>query len=299
MSDIKLLTYNIWWYCMTGKGNKAGSGCIDGIAETIENNGPYDFINLQEASNDIKLQADAPLLKSMGRKHAKGGAEHITTYYDKNKYTLHTTGVYSGDLDGGGHPYLFLAFKEGIVLLNVHPGHVGWTNAHSQIENAMAKHGLENKYPGYRYIMSGDFNTNISFTYVTFGSIKMYVGKQLKTCCIPASNSGAPVTQSGLADYSPYSYYFDHVLDSAAPPVETEIPDIVRPASDHAPILATLVPLPPHSSPSPSPHSSVSPPPLPPMSPSGTSYNELFKYSLISGGILLILVVIIIILIKG
>jgi len=233
MSNIKLLTYNVWWYCTSGK---KGPACPIGVAKTIQNNGPYDFINLQEASSYADLHDHAPLLESMEHVAIKE-KEQLVTYYDGSKYTLKNQ--FSGDLDGNGHPYLVLVFNEGIVLLNVHPGHGGYQNTMKQIESIFTKHQLHTLYPNHRFIMSGDFNTPMRDNSYVFDSVNMYISDQLESCCIPDMNSGPAVTDQDIKDFPPYSKKYDHIFDTHSKPTNY-IPQIVRPAADHAPVVGLL-----------------------------------------------------------
>jgi endonuclease/exonuclease/phosphatase family metal-dependent hydrolase len=111
--------------------------CQNNVASLINNNGPYDFVGLQEASrwSDIQKSCRETLAKMTPLYHISG-REEMVLFYDQNKYGL------LKDMKGEfheGRPFMIGFFgiinsSQTICVMNLHPGH---GNEITQLENLL------------------------------------------------------------------------------------------------------------------------------------------------------------------
>ena len=90
------------------------------MIDVIDNNGPYDFICLQEVSNSDEIIKESKILSSMNYNIHQSDSEQIGTFWNK-KYHL----VKNRNSEfRPGRPYQVLIFEENICLINLHMPHV-------------------------------------------------------------------------------------------------------------------------------------------------------------------------------
>ena len=250
IKDLKVLTYNISWESMTGKrGWPLGPKelCQQNVANVINNNGPYDFVGLQEASNWDKVRDFSPVLLNMKRaaikiqpnkekveyvelvsfwnpqykensdKRIYGDFRSLARKAIKDRAGFNFPGV---DRYGGGRPYLILFFDDiKTVFINAHFPH----QDQQELLNLLI-HTYLHQYKNYLIIIAADCNTNFNKNIMIDG-IKFTVGNTSKnSCCL----------ENG------YTKAYDHVIANNNNDIDTVIPPIISPASDHYPIIATI-----------------------------------------------------------
>lgn len=215
--------------------------CIKNVAEVIDNNGPYDFVFLQEASNYKKIIEISDILKTMHFFEHKSGNEEMVIFWNK-KYHLNPSLAFIGEFSKG-RPFQVASFtieknnkySYTLIVINIHAEHL---NLHvltkklnkmlQNIRNSkpFKENNLHDMSSSNRYIIAGDFNTILNTTVVLDNIMFYNTDKILLTCCGPK-----------------YKYSFDHIIDSKAPPSETFSPTVNSPASDHLPIISILEPI--------------------------------------------------------
>ena len=272
---INILSYNISWESMTGsvsdwtlcsnntnKNNpKHYSVCVSNIANVINNNinnnndnyNSLDFITLQEATNYDKLIEQSPVLKKMKYETNMSVLDTIITFWNPNYTLLYTI---KGEFEKG-RPWMATLFTNGICVINVHMGHYTKDIKYYKLEVLLfsIKDHIMKKGDSKivkRYIISGDFNYNIKefgkkentnkikiknktnnnynnskinnkYSLFINGTKFYYHSKHILTCCIKRST------------------HYDHVIDTLNAPVNIQIPKVNYMASDHKPIIVTLV----------------------------------------------------------
>ena len=274
---INILSYNISWESMTGSvsdwtlcsnntnknHHKHYSVCVSNIANVINNNNnnddnnnndnSLDFITLQEATNYDKLIEQSPVLKKMKYETHMSRLDTIVTFWKGNYKLLYTI---KGEFEKG-RPWIATLFTNGICVINVHMGHSTKDIKYYKLEVLLfsIKDYIMKKGDSKivkRYIISGDFNYNIkefgkkennnkiknkSKTNNNYNNSKInnkyslfingtkfyYHSKHILTCCIKRST------------------HYDHVIDTLNAPVNIQIPKVNYMASDHKPIIVTLV----------------------------------------------------------
>jgi len=245
-NNIKILSYNISWESTSGKKSlwplcsnntnpnnpKHYTVCIMNISKVINDN-PVDFITLQEASDYKKLINEAPILKTMNHITHSSGLDFMVTFWNK-KYKLQKT--VKGEFEKG-RPWMACFFTNGICLINVHFGHYDQHGELNMITNMLEKIMSSGVICGKvkRVIISGDFNYNIKDLGEKKGMLDIHIPnndlrlnlhfheKHILTCCVNRRR------------------HYDHVLDSKSTPIDIQIPDVNYMASDHKPIIVTLV----------------------------------------------------------
>ena len=245
-NKIKILSYNISWESTSGKKTswplcsnntnpnnpKHYTVCVMNISKVITDN-PVDFITLQEASDYKKLVNEAPVLKTMYHITHSSGLDFMVTFWNK-KYKLQKT--VKGEFEKG-RPWMACLFTNGICLINVHFGHYDQQGEISMIttmlEKVISSTVIGNKVK--RVIISGDFNYNIKDLGEKKGMLDIQIPnndlglklhfheKHILTCCVSRRR------------------HYDHVLDSKSSPLDIQIPTVNYMASDHKPIIVTLV----------------------------------------------------------
>lgn len=129
--QMKVLSYNISWEAMSGKGSFGGkcgqiypNTCNRNVAQFIENTGPYDFIGLQEATNWNEIRKMSLKLQQMSYVYNKP-MEEMVTFYD-NKYILDDgINIINSFMSDPGRPFTMIFFKQKLCVINVHPNHQG------------------------------------------------------------------------------------------------------------------------------------------------------------------------------
>lgn len=242
-SGIKILTYNVSWQSTSGKqsgwalcnnaidetNDRHFTKCIQNMVKFIDDNGPYDFVCLQEITNlDIFIK-ESTVLPKMSYDAHKSGPEEIVTFWDA-KYHLSETK--NGEFKPG-RPYQILIFQEKICLINIHLPH---TNKFRIKQNlGLMFDDLDTQLEGYRFIIAGDFNYAINHGDKRIGFLpKLHIHNTsfyidpsyILTCCVPP--------------FEKLKLQFDHVIDSFAMPGSINSPSMGYPASDHLPIIAIL-----------------------------------------------------------
>jgi len=239
---MKILTYNVSWQSMTGKSSnwklcnsqnpddpKYYGNCIYNIAKMIDENGPYDFILLQEATNYQKLIEISPTLQQMDFEYHKSNHDIIITFWD-HRYQLMEN--LKGEFQPG-RPWQCLQFVGNISIINVHLGHYNRHGFVNKLKKMVCQ--ISEKLKNSRVIMGGDFNYFLNDPKNGFGhrleleNINFYVGKQiLLSCCMPP--------------FDKLKLQFDHILDSLSEPIKIVTPPVNKLSSDHIPIIAFLLP---------------------------------------------------------
>lgn len=228
--------------------------CKENITRFIEENKPYDFILLQEASkyDDIINSVDF-LRDNMTYYHSNIGLEDMVTLWDKGKYEINDKyHIKHGNLNKLGHPYQIIPFKQKILLMNVHAPHEKEKNL-DFVMNALFDYLQEHeKYINYRIIIGGDFNYDIKTQSFSINNKKIIKvkrteekrkfytsNKDIITCCPTGEKNNTP------SQWNCRSHY-DHVMDTYESPRLDVNPDKIwseyHPSSDHIPVIAYLKP---------------------------------------------------------
>ena len=247
-NNIKILSYNISWESTSGKKTswplcsnntnpnnpKHYTVCIMNISKVITDN-PVDFITLQEASDYKKLMNEAQVLKTMNHITHSSGLDFMVTFWNK-KYKLQKT--VKGEFETG-RPWMACLFTNGICLINVHFGHYDQQGEISMITTMLEKVISSISNSVKRVIISGDFNYNIKDLW------KNNLGKKnMLDIPIPNNNLGLKLhfhEKHILTCCVARRRHYDHVLDSKSSPLDIQIPNVNYMASDHKPIIVTLV----------------------------------------------------------
>lgn len=242
---MKVLSYNISWESMSGakrewtlcsnntdpKHPKHSSVCVSNIAQVIIDN-PVDFITLQEATDYQKLIDVCSCLKKMDYKMHKSGLDVVITFWNR-KYKIIAS--IEGEFEKG-RPWMAILFSNGLCLVNVHFGHYDSEDEYKKLENMIKTitsriHSSKNTNINVikRFIIAGDFNYDIK----DFGDKKGIINldghrfyhhlKHMLTCCVSRRR------------------HYDHVIDTLHTPLDITIPEVAFMASDHKPIMATLM----------------------------------------------------------
>jgi len=233
--SINIIAYNISWESMTGKrpewalcSNNTDANHprhhsvkIGNVASVMEYNSA-DFILLQEAESHPHLIKQSPRLARMKYELHESSKDKMITFWDK-KYKLKQ--VLRGEFEPG-RPWMAILYENGFCVVNVHFGHYSRDEEINKL-NQLVKE-IKGKINYKRLIIGGDFNYDIkklgdSGKMILDGTTFYYHPKNLLTCCINRRVQN------------------DHVIDTQAPLLDIKIPRVEYMASDHKPILATLV----------------------------------------------------------
>ena len=124
-----------------------------------------------------------------------------------------------------GRPYTIVHFDGGLHLINLHAGH-GYELEY--FEDTLTRTLKPSMSPGDSVIVAGDFNRDVHA--LRLGTTRVVCGarRPLKTCC----------TQKARAKYT---IPCDHILSNLPFHKKTQRRRATFPASDHAPIAATLL----------------------------------------------------------
>jgi len=274
-SPIKILTYNVWHDAMMG--NK-GKDRRNNILNVIKARSTYDFIALQEATRTDPTYNNIPELKDMGYINHHYELEQMTTFYNKNRYTLTQKFLWGFE---DGRPFQVLVFSnQKLVFINVHPGHIennnenyifngdtkknarnkGLTYALENVYDATEKQSFWNRtsrkpepiYPdfpvkvdidlsNYRFIIAGDFNYNINNLHIPYKKKHIIVNNVQKDDD-RINTCCNPTNNKQIVRKDKY----DHILDSEQNSLvkyniaETPNIDLFNQASDHLPIEVEL-----------------------------------------------------------
>jgi endonuclease/exonuclease/phosphatase family metal-dependent hydrolase len=139
--DINVLSYNVSWGSMSENphnrsaaemakycqklGNKT---CLKNVVKIIDENGPYDFIALQECAGWQDMIRHSALLPLMGYVHHKTPSRiELITFYNKDKYMV--IAIKQGFILNDGRPYhiIFLIHKISntfYIVINMHNEHI-------------------------------------------------------------------------------------------------------------------------------------------------------------------------------
>ena len=266
---INILSYNISWESMTGSVSdwtlcsnnsnknhpKHYSVCVTNIANVINNNDSYnslDFITLQEATNYDKLIEQSPVLKKMHYEIHMSELDTIITFWKPNYKLLYTI---KGEFEKG-RPWMATVFTNGICLINVHMGHYTKEIEYYKLEVLLftVKEYIMKKGDSKivkRYIISGDFNYNIKEFGKKENNNKIKINNKSKTNNNSKTNNKYSLFINGTKFYYHSKHiltccikrrtHFDHVIDTLDNPVDIQIPNVNYMASDHKPIIVTLV----------------------------------------------------------
>jgi len=232
---MRIFTYNVSWQSMIGRSNwklcnstnptdeKYFMKCIQNVSKVIDENKPYDFVLLQEASNYKKIIAESEYLKQMSFRVHNSGPEEMIMFWDHNKYHLDSELVLEGEFVKG-RPYQVLTFNTNLTVINIHAEHQRVPILIKKLNRLMNKLVELFPNPSHRFIIGGDFNNNIG-NILRLGSITFHNNPEyILTCCGPSN----------------FKFSFDHVIDSVAPPIKIFSPIVDKLASDHLPIIAIL-----------------------------------------------------------
>ena len=141
-SQIKILSWNVCWGCMTeNTGDMTASGlaghCIKrGNMTCLKNASAYiseeninkniDFVCLQEASKYQNIRQETMCLQNMGLVSYRDGLADIATFYNSRRFKINYLKV--GNLKESGRPYIIhfmydMQTNKHIVLVNLHAPH--------------------------------------------------------------------------------------------------------------------------------------------------------------------------------
>jgi len=173
--SFKVVTYNLYWWCMSGKNNAPGKSCpqyandkgFHMIWDKMKQYGPFDLVGFQECDDASKMFNGV----GYGQTHAwKQGPSDIGMGYDKTKFDplgdFNSTQI---EVDQWGPRYIAwirLKQKDGganIFFANTHgplPGpHGSMDGPHGHL---VAEHYIkavaDNIQPGDAMVVTGDFN---------------------------------------------------------------------------------------------------------------------------------------------
>jgi hypothetical protein len=218
--------------------------CLKNVATFIDNNGPYDFVGLQEATNWMIIQQISTVLNNMNAVFHKPGKEDIVTFYEKKYQLDDTDATISCQMENSGRPILILFFKQKICVINIHAGHKNDIfNFDKYLSAALNSptylssiQTFLNKLKTYNIIMLGDFNHKLfgltSFnilhapTFNIRGGINLYGINKQKSCC-----------DNSMMGYS-INMVSDHILSTYTN--NNSIVYNVPFASDHMPIISNI-----------------------------------------------------------
>jgi hypothetical protein len=237
---MKILTYNLSWESMTGQQKdwiycnndstksspKFFEKCINNMVTMIDNNAPYDFVALQEASNyKLLLEKSNYLEENMDYRVGKSGRENIITFWDPTKYKLIKS------INGSfqvGRPWTILIFQNGLCFINLHAGHYHFFVLMQKLASLITIIKNHIDINTYRIIMAGDFNNiiNENYTKLMLARKKFFVNeRRINTIKKFKAEDGIQ---------------FDHVIDTKKRPIEVYSPKVANMASDHLPIITIL-----------------------------------------------------------
>lgn len=250
-TKIQVLTYNISWESMTGKpgwglcpANGPPDLCQLNVANVINNSAPLDLVALQEATNWDKIVALSPELQKMSYAKALTGKAEVISFWNKQKFKENGSKRISSNFNElrrefinsakintnlsnnnyGDRPFMILFFdNQKTIFVNAHFSHDDQPELIKLLE-----YKYFNSYPDYRVIIAADFNTNFNKLLTPYQR-KYTVGNTSKnTCC--------DQTRGQNTHFRPY----DHVLADRVTQIDTYIPPVTYPASDHLPLVATV-----------------------------------------------------------
>jgi hypothetical protein len=256
--SIKVLTYNISWESMTGKPGwrlcpemAAPQVCQKNVANVIDNHGPFHLIGLQEATEWKKLIKMSSILKNMSYAVAKVGAAEIASFWNNtlfnensskrvqsnfkdlraefyqgsqspNKHQANLGRVHLSTNHYGDRPILILFFDDQkIVFINAHFPH---DDQYELIK--LLEYKYLSNYGDYRIIITADFNTNFRKNILPFKRNYIVGNTSKPTCCVPP--------------FSNHSLVYDHVIATSINKIDTYVPTVNNPSSDHLPVVATV-----------------------------------------------------------
>jgi len=251
--SIKVLSYNVYYRSMENTPNECKPNiCTDNIIKVINTiSNRYDFIALQEPSNIEVLDKYCPALKNMTKhvsKSLSGKIDLIVTYYDKNRWHEIFNGTANMSTDQDQRNMHIFIFSEEVIFINVHCAHyhtnlasmqTGINNTITKILNTYTGPNINQIFQNYRIIIAGDFNDDVKAMSnpfnITFNGIvrPLHLNPHyLDTCCILGN----------LKTDDMWHQHADNILDSRGQPSNIRIPSWTKPASDHAPVYAELLP---------------------------------------------------------
>ncbi|MEX0595255.1 MAG: hypothetical protein WD512_02065 [Candidatus Paceibacterota bacterium] len=252
---IHVLTYNISWESMTGKSGWAlcptmatPQVCQNNVANIIDSAGSFHLIGLQEAAEWKKLIDMSSTLKGMSYAVAKVGVAEVASFWNSSIFNENSSKRIQSSFDElradffrdphdkqkhvgrirlstdhyGDRPILILFFDDQkLVFINAHFPH----NDQYELITLLEYKYLSN-YRDYHTIIAADFNTNFPKKITPFKNNYMVGNTSKPTCCIPPRSNHALV--------------YDHVLATTIYQIDTYIPSVTNPASDHLPVVAFI-----------------------------------------------------------
>lgn len=259
-NEIRILSYNVSWEAMEGKKSNTvikkcsratantATDCLQNVVKFIDNNKPYDFIGLQEASEFPDIYKKSQAMENMGYIYTRPELEHMVTLYNKEKYTLDTTdGYVLGYMQNPGRPFIVSFFNNSICVINVHPEHTFPADLYQfdiyllrALQNfKYNKQNIINKLKKYDIILLGDTNNDFS----NINTLKLLTNPELgipngrefyginktKSCC---SSNLNPTINTNM-------YAVDQIL-STIPTITTKIIQTKETTSDHLPVIAII-----------------------------------------------------------
>lgn len=233
--SMKILTYNVSWQSMTGLtrnwdfcnttlddlDNRHFTKCIQGVTTMIDENGPFDFVALQEASNYELIIDDSTCLRKMNHLIHKSGKEFMLTFWNSSHNLIMDI---KGDFQKG-RPWHALIFND-ICFVNIHAGHYSMEILGKKLAQMISS--IKKHLTTQRIIIAGDFNFPINKYYstVVLSKIPFYLSERYFNTLTNFKG------KRGIQ--------FDHIIDTARAPDEMYIPEISEMASDHLPVIAVL-----------------------------------------------------------
>jgi hypothetical protein len=243
----KVLSYNISFEAMTGKttagvifqcpiSSNGNTECLNNVAQFIENNGPYDFVGLQEASKYYNIIKLSPKLQQMKYIHFTPFREELVTFYD-SKYILDTDiNTVTGNMKDRGRPFMILFFQNKTCVINMHCGHDDdFYDFLKYINYNSNRSIILNKLRTYNIILIGDMNNPLNDNlkmkkYETEIFDRHLFGiNKVNTCC----DNGLKANKFNM------TINYDHILSTSSN-IKTTVYNVPTPASDHLPIIGII-----------------------------------------------------------
>lgn len=292
--SLKVLTYNICFGCMAAKKdwNVAkwdrtaidlarlceNDQCVENVAASIDTDGPWDIVALQEATNYEGVQAKSKQLVDMDHVSGIAEKEEIATFVNKYKFTIldSITGDMGDFMGGKWHRQAGRAFQlthlqeidtgADVIVANMHLGHFGGikklvgTDKVSdtvikvlvhELSSAVSKFSMRSDGPP-TVVFAGDFNDGGRFRlwegFMPFSDSNI---EHLKTVMVHTlgedGNLAIPpptcCDASNGGQFQPRSdgkhyAYGDYIMSNTT--VVNKLQPFTPPASDHRPVAGEV-----------------------------------------------------------
>ena len=263
---MKLLSWNISYQAMKGikdhsvkrsckKIQSGGTECMKNVSKYIQQNGPYDFVALQEATNWHLIRSMTQELQIMNyvsyqykRENGLVISDMVTFYNQKYIGEFYIESY----MLNRGRPLTIIFFAHGLCLINIHAGHkedIYKLDQHimdtlngkkGRIYTAIDVRRVKERLKTYQIILMGDMNNTLTnffeirfFTHPYFemersGGRRFYGKTKYPTCCDPYLKANMKKIKK------PY----DHIISTDGW-VTINVHKVVN-ASDHLPVIGII-----------------------------------------------------------